>query len=146
MIFSFHDFAGRRRGDSCMKSSKIQPAVFLIAAVPTCVAQVQQAIPNSGQRITPLAPMGASFEPLNPALPDNPQYLAGQAVTSIVSPDGKTLLVLTSGFNRVHGPEGKIIPADSTEFVFVYDISEQKPAQKQVIRVANTYSGMVFDP
>jgi len=129
-----------------MKSSKIRHAIFLIAAVPTCVAQVQQAIPNSGQRITPLAPMGASFEPLNPALPDNPQYLAGQAVTSIVSPDGKTLLVLTSGFNRVRGAQGNMIPDESTEFVFVYDISLQKPVQKQVVRVANTYTGIVFDP
>src|SRR5215472_16319954 len=137
---------GRRRGESYMKSSNIQQAVFLIAVVPACVAQVQQAIPNSGQRITPLAPKGATFEPLNPRLPDNPQYLAGQAVTSIVSPDGKTLLVLTSGFNRVQATDGKMIRAESTEFVFVYDISLQKPVQKQVVRVANTYTGIVFDP
>src|SRR5215469_12913831 len=129
-----------------MNSSKIQQAIFWMAVIPTCVAQVQQSIPNSGRHITPLAPTGAIFEPLNPGLPDNPQYLAGQAVTSIVSPDGKTLLVLTSGFNRLRGADGKIIPADSTEFVFVYDISQQKPVAKQVIRVANTYSGIVFDP
>lgn len=146
MIFSFHEFASRRRGESRMNSSKIQQAIFLIAVIPTCVAQVQQSIPNSGQRITPLAPTGSTFEPLNPGLPDNPQYLAGQAVTSIVSPDGKTLLVLTSGFNRVRGAEGKIIPADSTEFIFVYDISQRKPVGKQVIQVANTYSGIAFDP
>ncbi|HUK48549.1 MAG TPA: hypothetical protein VLW06_13190, partial [Terriglobales bacterium] len=57
-------------------------------------ALAQQTIPNSGQRITPTAPTGATFSPLNPGLADNPQYLAGQAVTSVVSPDGKTLLVL----------------------------------------------------
>lgn len=129
-----------------MKASKILEAIFLMAVAPASVARAQQSIPNSGQRITPLAPTGAVFEPLNPGLSDNPQYLAGQAVTSIVSPDGKTLLVLTSGFNRVQGADGKIIPGDSTQFVFVYDISQQKPVKKQVIQVANTYSGIVFDP
>jgi hypothetical protein len=29
-------------------------------------------------------------------------WLAGQAVTTVVSPDGMTLLVLTSGYNRVY--------------------------------------------
>src|SRR5215469_10293349 len=151
MIFSFYESASWRRGESRMKSSKIQQAisftaVVFIASAPICVAQVQQSIPNSGQRITPLAPKGATFEPLNPRLPANPQYLAGRAGTSIVSPDGKTLLVLTSGFNRVQATDGKMIRADSTEFVFVYDISQQKPVEKQVIQVANTYSGIVFDP
>jgi YVTN family beta-propeller protein len=151
MIFSFHESAWRL-GESPMKVSKIQRAIVLLisvvsmAVVPTCVAQSEQSIPNSGQHITPLAPTGATFEPLNPRQADNPQYLAGQAVTSIVSPDGKTLLVLTSGFNRVYGADGKIIPADSTQFVFVYDISQPKPVEKQVIPVANTYSGLVFDP
>jgi DNA-binding beta-propeller fold protein YncE len=129
-----------------MRSNKFQQAIFLIAVLPACVAPVQQSIPNSGQRITPLVPTGSAFEPLNPGLPDNPQYLAGQAVTSIVSPDGKTLLVLTSGFNRVLGADGKTIPADSNQYIFVYDISQQKPVKKQVIQVANTYSGIVFDP
>src|SRR5215469_18891331 len=129
-----------------MRSNKFQQAIFLIAVLPACVARVQQSIPNSGQRITPLVPTGSTFEPLNPGLPDNPQYLAGQAVTSIVSPDGKTLLVLTSGFNRVLGADGKTIPADSNQYIFVYDISHQKPVKKQVIQIANTYSGIVFNP
>ena len=108
--------------------------------------QAQQTIPNSGQQITPNAPTGVSFVPLNPGLPDNPQYLVGQAVTTLVSPDGRTLLVLTSGYNMLHNSSGHAIPADSTQFVFIYDISQHKPVQKQVIQVPNTYSGMVFDP
>src|SRR5690349_12053811 len=105
-----------------------------------------QVIPNTGQQITPTAPTGARFEPLNPDLADNPQYLAGQAVTSVVSPDGKTMLVLTSGYNLLDSSSGSRIPADSTQFVFVYDISGNAPAKKQVIQVPNTYSGIVFDP
>ena len=67
-------------------------------------------------------------------------------MTSLVSPDGKTLLVLTSGYNMLHDSSGHAIPADSIQFVFVYDISQHKPLQKQVIQVPNTYSGIVFDP
>jgi DNA-binding beta-propeller fold protein YncE len=105
-----------------------------------------QLIPNSGQRITPKAPAGATFEPLNPGLADQPDYLSNQAVTSVVSPDGKTMLVLTSGYNLVYSQNGELLPADSTQFVFVYDISQGHPIKKQVIQVPNTYSGIVFDP
>ena len=119
-------------------------AALACALIPKLRAQ--QTIPNSGQQITPTAPTGAAFVALNPGFVDNPQYLAGQAVTTVVSPDGKTLLVLTSGYNMLHDSSGHAIPADSTQFVFVYDISQHKPLQKQVIQAPNTYSGIVFDP
>ncbi|MCU1271046.1 MAG: hypothetical protein JWN74_2340 [Acidobacteriaceae bacterium] len=121
-------------------------AVAFMASAFSAFLQGQQAIPNSGQQITPMAPSGATFVPLNPGFADNPQYVAGQAVTTIVSPDGKTLLVLTSGYNMLHDSSGQVIPAESTQFVFIYDISQSKPVQKQVIQIPNTYSGMVFDP
>jgi DNA-binding beta-propeller fold protein YncE len=121
-------------------------AVMALASALSLYLQAQQAIPNSGQQITPTAPTSATFVPLNPGFADNPQYLAGQAVSSVVSPDGKTLLVLTSGYNMLHDSSGHVIPADSTQFVFIYDISQHKPLQKQVIQIPNTYSGIVFDP
>jgi DNA-binding beta-propeller fold protein YncE len=120
-----------------------------IAAVLAPASRGQQ-LPNTGQQITPLAPSQARFEPLNPGLSDNPLYTAGQAVTSVVSPDGKTLLVLTSGYNLVKASfgvnEGALLPADSTQFVFVFDISNYLPIQKQVIQIPNTYMGITFDP
>jgi hypothetical protein len=66
-----------------------------------------QYLPNLGQQITPQAPQGSRFEPLNAGLVDkNAPYLAGwlagQAASTVVSPDHKTLLVLTSGYNRVY--------------------------------------------
>jgi YVTN family beta-propeller protein len=71
-------------------------------------------------------------------------------VSSVISPDGKTLLVLTTGYNLANytsGPSaGNRNAADSNEYVFVYDISLGVPIQKQVILVANTYSGIAFDP
>ena len=100
-----------------------------------------------GQQITPLAPQGSRFEPMNPDLPDNPAWLAGQAVTTVVSPDGKTLLVLTSGYNRVYNANGTPFKLpDSKEYVFIYDISTHTPVKKQVVQIPNTYNGIVFDP
>src|ERR1017187_900576 len=94
-----------------------------------------QTLPNLGQQITPLAPQDSRFEPMNPDLPDNPAWLAGQAVTTVVSPDGKTLLVLTSGYNRVNNTDGTSFRwSDSKEYAFIYDISKHTPVKKQVVR------------
>jgi YVTN family beta-propeller protein len=103
-------------------------------------------IPNQGVHITPLAIPGSKFQLLNPGLKQFPKYVAEGAVTTVVSPDKKTLLVLTSGYNRLNSNAGIRIPQDSTQYVFVFDISKKTPVQTQAIRVPNTYSGIVFDP
>ena len=133
-------------------------------SVPTMAATVQspavtptpqgiQSLPNTGQQISPLAIQGARFENLNPGLPNYPDWLAGQAVTSVVSPDKKTLLVLTSGYNRVFVSSG--VPdklgtyfdwKNSTEYVFIYDISNGAPVKKQVVTIPNSFFGIAFDP
>ena len=112
-----------------------------------------QALPNMGQQITPLAPQGCRFVPLNPGLSDNPNWLAGQGVTTVVSPDHNTMLVLTSGYNRVFRSDDVQDALgfyenwpDSKEYVFIYDISTPTPVLKQVVTVPNTYNGIVFDP
>lgn len=105
-----------------------------------------QVVPNTDQRITPLAPHDSAFVPMNPGLGDNPDYVAGRGPTSVVSPDGKTLLVLTSGYNLVKNSSDVTIAGDSTQFGFVYDISNYRPVQKQALPVPNTYYGIVFDP
>jgi hypothetical protein len=69
-----------------------------------------QVLPNTGQRITPTAPANSGFVPLNPGLSDNPTYTAGQAATSVISPDGKTLLVLVSGYNLVKTSTDRRVP------------------------------------
>ncbi len=123
------------------------------------LAQQPQILPNMGQQITPLAPKSARFEPLDPELPYDPAFpagqgwLAGHAVTTVVSPDHRTLLILTSGYNRVSNthvlpapPALTWIPGDSTEYVFIYDISLPKPVKRQVLQLPYTYNGIVFDP
>ena len=105
---------------------------------------------STGQRITPLAPNGASFQALNPNLSDNPSYTVSDAVSSALSPDGRTLLVLTSGYNLWNyssgANAGSTNPTDSTEWVFVFDVSTGKAIQKQTIPVANTYNGIAWSP
>jgi YVTN family beta-propeller protein len=100
----------------------------------------------TGQTITPTAAPGSTFQPLNPGLTDFPSYTVGQAVTTVVSPDGNTLLVLTSGYNQQYSDAGSFLPEDSMEYVFVFDISATTPVQKQVIKVPNTYMGIAFSP
>ena len=71
----------------------------------------------------------------------------------MVSPDGKTLLVLTSGYNRVYTTD---VTADHTpSWTYVglervrvrlrhFDVHAGQEAGR--CRVANTYHGIVFDP
>jgi DNA-binding beta-propeller fold protein YncE len=98
----------------------------------------------TGVRITPLAGAGASFKPLNPNLAALPDFVAGQAVEIAVSPDGQTILVLTSGFNRNFGPDGRYVPALSNEYVFVFDVSGHEAIKRQVIEVPNTFLGIAW--
>ncbi len=100
----------------------------------------------TGMRITPEAASGALFQPLNPDLPTRPDYLADHAVSTAVSPDGKTLLILTSGYNRNNGPDGNRVAEESNEYVFVYDISTGAPNKKQVLQIPNTFNGTAWHP
>jgi len=68
----------------------------------------------TGVRVTPTAARGARFQTLNPDLPTRPDFVAGQAVTTAIGPDGGTLLILTSGFNRNSGPEAALSPRNRT--------------------------------
>src|SRR5262245_54644882 len=51
----------------------------------------------TGARISPLAADGSTLVRLNPGLPTRPDFVAGQPETTALSPDGRTLLVLTTG-------------------------------------------------
>ena len=123
------------------------------ALVPFAMAQLNSGQPqllSTNQTITPLAARGATYQALNPGVADAPGYTVGQAVTTVLSPDGKTLLILTSGFNRWAYPDGpgrgKMNPAASSEWVFVFDVSGDSAVQKQALPLPDTYSGIAFNP
>jgi len=100
-----------------------------------------------GQLLTPTAAPASKFVILNPGLPDNPSFVAGQPISEALSPDRNTLLVLTSGYNYQSDNLGHLIPADSNEYVFVFDVSSGSTVKKkQVLKVPNTYVGLAFAP
>jgi YVTN family beta-propeller protein len=102
-------------------------------------------LPN-GTAITPTAAAGSRFQLLNPGLPSRPGFVAGQPVSTAISPDAKTLLVVTSGYNLNDLPNGNAIPSESNEYVFVFDISGGRPIQKQVLTIPNTFMGLAWNP
>ncbi|MDB5445911.1 MAG: uncharacterized protein JWQ97_1228, partial [Phenylobacterium sp.] len=120
-------------------------AALILTQTAWAAAYGQEAVPT-GQVITPTAAKGALFQTLNPELPDAPEFLAGQAAAVALSPNGRTLLILTSGYNRIYGADGQAIPSQSGEYVFVYDVAGAAPAKRQVLRVANTYLGLAWNP
>jgi DNA-binding beta-propeller fold protein YncE len=57
-------------------------------------------------------------------------------MATAVSPDGKTLLVLSSGYTIGKSPQ----------HIFVYDISTLRPDKKQTIKIQNSFAGIAFNP
>jgi DNA-binding beta-propeller fold protein YncE len=99
----------------------------------------------TGQTITPTAIPGSHLSYLKPGFADAPQFISSGGISTLITPDQKTLLVLTSGYNQYSNLQA-LIPDASQQYVFVYDISAHKPVQKQVIIVPNTYAGMALSP
>jgi len=102
----------------------------------------------SGQYITPTAAPGSTFMPLNPGLTAHPSFVAGGGIKTALSPDGNTLLVLTSGYNLVVNAAGTGYD-DTSQYLFVYDVAganKHSPKLAQVIPVPDTYVGLVWAP
>jgi hypothetical protein len=108
-----------------------------------------------GLFVTPTAPLtGATQQPLNPGLASYPDYVAGEAVKAVVSPNGKILAILTAGFNSLYkayvaGSPATVDKAASTQFIFLYDVTDQakrKPVLIQVIQQLNSHVGLVWAP
>lgn len=125
-----------------------RPWIFVLLCAPA-LAGAQQLLPT-GQLLTPLAASGARIEVLNPHLADDPQFTADGAVTSRLSPDGRTLAVLTSGYNDqtfATGPQaGRHNAADSGDFLFLYDVTGGAPRELQALHFASAYGGLAFSP
>jgi len=102
-------------------------------------------LPN-GKVITPRAATGAIFQDLNPRLPAAPEIRASHAALESVSPDGRILAILTSGWNSHLGSDGQPAPDLSNEYVFLFDISGSQPKELQILRIANTFLGLAWTP
>lgn len=113
-------------------------------AEPAAVAQGQP-LPT-GQSLTPLAAPGASFAPLVAHAGPHPEFVADGAAATAVSPDEREMLILTSGFNRFVGADGKIVPAQSGQYVFRYAIGAKGSKLIQTLIVPNSYGGVAWLP
>jgi len=125
-------------------------AALAILSFDSSEGQIQtqpEAIPT-GQKISPTAAMGAVFQDLNPGYANAPNVRADRAAAVAVSPDGKWLAILTSGWNRHYNSENSSAydPTLSTELVFLFDITGAKPRQVQVLQVPNTFAGLAWSP
>ena len=97
--------------------------------------------------ITPLALPGAQQQVLNPQLPAYPNFVAGEALKEAISPDGSMLAVVTGGQNSLDAPTGATDVANSTQYIFIYDISGAhagQPSLLQVIKQTNAHRGLVW--
>ena len=103
----------------------------------------------TGQFVTPTVISDAVQQYLNPGLAAYPDFVAGEAVRSRLSPDGTTLAVLTAGQNSLYKPDGTVDVANSTQYVFLYDVmgvNKARPLLTQVIKQVNAHVGLVFSP
>src|SRR5580698_5473831 len=100
----------------------------------------------TGQAITPTAAPLSRFQTLKPGLAGFPNHEVGYAVSTAISPNGKTLLVLTSGYTEVRDKKGVKDKNASMEFIFVFDISSEWPKQIQALPILHAFGGIVWNP
>jgi DNA-binding beta-propeller fold protein YncE len=121
-------------------------ACSILLAGGAAVAEPPRQYLPTGQLLTPAAAPGARFTPLVAETGPNPSYVADGAAAIAVSPDGQEMLVLTSGYNRYNGADGKLVDAQSTQYVFRYAIGAQGARRLQTIQVPNSFSGIAWQP
>lgn len=120
---------------------EMQAEELTTAATKLCCVLDGEGLPI-GMKITPTATPGETFQQLNPDLPPPlDKFIVGHAVATEVSPDGKTLLILTSGYNR-----NELSHRGSNEYVFVFDISTGTPVKRQVLQLPYIFHSIAWRP
>lgn len=134
----------------CFKLGMLASAAMLALSAQAQLSANTGAVPlATGQYITPTAVAGAVQQHLNPGLADYPNFVAGEAVRSQLSPDGSTLAILCAGHNSVYKATGTTDTANSTQYIFLYDVAganKAKPVLTQVLKQTNAHVGLVFSP
>jgi YVTN family beta-propeller protein len=103
----------------------------------------------TGQFVTPTLLEDSSQQYLNPGLAAYPDFIAGEAVRSQLSPDGRILAILTAGQNSLYRPDGTVDVANSTQYLFIYNVAganKSDPQLTQVLKQTNAHVGLVFSP
>ncbi len=100
----------------------------------------------TGADLTPTAAPGSRILELNPHLAAHPNFRAGYAVSLALSPDARTLALLTSGYNELTDSHGEPLPDARSEYVFFYDVSRGEPVETSVVMLPNAFFGLAFAP
>ncbi len=116
----------------------------------------------TGQLLTPTAALGSRLQRLPTGLRADGSADADGAVTTVVSPDGTALLVLTTGYDSSYlSTAGKAIVHDvldpvsglatnvttpGAQWIFVYDIRSGRPKLVHALWVPFAYDGIAWDP
>lgn len=103
----------------------------------------------TGQYITPQALTGAIRQPLNPGLLAYPNFVAGMAVRAQLSPDGTLLATICAGQNSLLDATAATDVANSTQYIFIHDVSganKTQPVLTQVIKQTNAHVGLIWSP
>jgi YVTN family beta-propeller protein len=117
----------------------------------------------TGVYVTPTAARGSKLYRLTTGLRPDGNADATDASATALSPDGKTLLVATTGYNtgfnnqQTAAPFSFTIPdpltgastsvtTPNSEWVFVYDVTGNTPQRTQIFSIPNTYVGLVWAP
>jgi DNA-binding beta-propeller fold protein YncE len=128
-----------------MRQVHIALAALLLSFAGSAFAAPKQLLPT-GQALTPTAAPGARFSPLVAHVGPHPSYVVDGAAAIAVSPDKREMLVLTSGYNHFNGADGKLVQAQSTQYVFRYAISDQGARRLQTLQVPNSFGGIAWRP
>src|SRR5258708_10792101 len=77
-----------------------------------------------GLYVTPVAPLTAAVQQqLNPGLAAYPNFVAGEAVKAVLSPDGTTLAVPTRGMNALYNSARTIQTAPAPHVLSPYNVA-----------------------
>ncbi len=103
----------------------------------------------TGQYVTPQKLTNSVQQLLNPHLPQYPNFVAGMAVRSKLSPDGTTLAIICAGQNSLDASSGTTDAANSTQYIFLYAVggaNKTNPSLLQVLKQTNSWVGLVWAP
>jgi len=130
---------------SCLRAM----AAFLACPSSLAAQPAVQQLPT-GQALTPEAAPGAQFDPLVTHIGPFPDYIADGAAAIATSPANsrgpRDMLVLTSGFNRYVGANGKVVRAQAMQYVLRYRIDARGSRLVQTLAVPNSFGGIAWLP
>jgi hypothetical protein len=140
----------------------VAPSAFAGVRTQATVGESTQAVLPNGQFLTVTAAPGSTFQTLSTGLRPDGNADANGGFSTALSPDGKTLLATTTGFNAsLFTTSGSPItvpyldPATGHasskrtgvfEWIFIYDVTSGQPVKAQQIAIPSSYAGVVWDP